>query len=125
MGFGNGGLSAQELFQGAMTGLAQGAASIGLNYLTDELDIDPLLANMGFSAIATVINAGIQTGFSEKDDDIFDFVFKTYKDNALTLLGYVNSNDPNYLWKQAAYISQIMDFSDIIELLSSISKCNA
>ena len=99
----------------AMTGLAQGAASIGLSYLTDELDIDPLLANMGFSAIATVINAGIQTGFSEKDDDIFDFVFKTYKDNALTLLGYVNSNDPNYLWKQAAYISQIQDFTDIIE----------
>jgi len=115
MGFGNGGLSAQGLFQGAMTGLAQGVASIGLNYLTEEFDLNPLLANMGFSAIATLINAGIQTGFSEEDDDIFNVVYKTYEKNVLTMLGYADPSDPDYLWKQAAYVSQILDFSDIIE----------
>ena len=134
MGFGNGGLSAQGLFQGAMTGLTQGIASIALNYAVEELDWNPLLANIGFSAIAT----GIEGMFSK--EGIFKHMFDTYKDNTLNMLG--NNPTPDkwnqrfwklnasgtamefqenlynaawgqYHWQESVYISQILDFSNI------------
>ena len=136
MGFGTGGGDPGALFQGAMDGLLQGAASIGLNYAVQELDWDPLLANIGFSAVATMVQAGLAGG------DIFKNMFNTYKDNALTLLGHnptpnrwderfwkpnadgtvyvfqenlYNQAWGNYYWQEAVYTSQILDFSDIIQ----------
>lgn len=92
-------------------GLLQGVTNIGLNFATQELGLNPLLANMGFSAISGAINAGIQAA-AGGSNDVFGALFKTYKDNALTFLGY---GDPTNAWQQAAYISQIFDFSNIVK----------
>jgi len=81
MGFGTGGGDPGALFQGALTGLAQGVTSIGLNYLTEEFDLNPLLANIGFSAISLGIE-GIING-----SGIFENIFGKYKKNALTFMG--------------------------------------
>ena len=76
------------------------------------------MANIGFSAISTAINAGIQTALSQIDPDTgkpidyFKAIYNTYEKNALTFLGY---GDPNNAWQQAAYISQILDFSNIVK----------
>ena len=102
MGFGNGGLSAQELFQGAMTGLTQGVASIGLNYLTDELDINPLLANMGFSVIAQFLQAAIVPSNVPNDDrNVFEKMFNTFVGNVATFLGYNSTpnRDSSIFWE--------------------------
>jgi len=101
-------------------GLLRGVTNIGLNFATEELGISPLLANIGFSAISGAINAGIQaaTGGSQ---DVFQSLFQTYKDNALTFLGY---GDPNNAWQQAAYISQILDFSDIVQERGFVDALN-
>jgi len=108
------------IWGGVTQGLLQGVTNIGLNYATQELGISPLLANIGFSAISGAINAGIQaaTGGSK---DVFGTLFKTYTDNALTFLG---SGDPSNAWQQAAYISQILDFSDIVQERGLVEALN-
>jgi len=117
------GYDTNNIFQGIMGGLLQGVASIGLNYATAELGLNPLLANISFSAIASGINAGIQasTGGSQ---DVFGSFFDTYIDNALTFLGYGNINDPNYLWLEASYRSSILDFSDIARQKGIVEALN-
>ncbi|NQT23560.1 MAG: hypothetical protein HQ579_09025, partial [Candidatus Omnitrophica bacterium] len=68
-GFSNAGsgiFDVDSVWEGAMTGLAQGTASIGLNYLTEEFNLNPLLANIGFSALSLGIEGLInETGFFE------------------------------------------------------------
>ncbi len=110
-----------DVIWGSVTqGLLQGVTNIGLNFATEELGISPLLANIGFSAISGAINAGIQaaTGGSQ---DVFGSLFQTYKDNALTFLGY---GDPSNAWQQAAYISQILDFSNIVQERGLVDALN-
>ena len=103
-----------DIWGEVMLGLAQGVTKIGLDYVTEALDLNPLLANIGFSAIATLLQAGIQAGMPNGEKNIFKTVFEIYKNNTLTFLGYGDPSNPNYAWQQAAYISQILDFSDII-----------
>ncbi|MBU0605359.1 MAG: hypothetical protein KKH77_03630, partial [Candidatus Omnitrophica bacterium] len=98
-----------KIWGGIQQGLLQGVTNIGLSFATEELGISPLLANIGFSAISGAINAGIQTT-TGGSQNVFQSLFKTYTDNALTFLG---SGDPSNAWQQAAYILQILDFSDI------------
>jgi len=85
-----------------------------LNYLVEEMDINPLLANIGFSAISTAINSTLQSFAPTGEKDIFKHIYETYEKNALTFLGAGDPRDPNYAWQQAAYIAQIQDFSTII-----------
>jgi len=130
--FGSGG-EPGEMWDAAMTGLAQGVASIGFNYLTEELDIDPLLANMGFSAISLGLEAIIN------GTDIFKHISDSYEKNATTFLGHnpkptkddfmyydpsdmpvfneaaYNTAMANYYWQESVYISQIQDFSSTID----------
>jgi hypothetical protein len=111
-----------DVIWGSVTqGLLQGVTNIGLNFATEELGISPLLANIGFSAISGAINAGIQaaTGGSR---DVFGSLFKTYTDNVLTFLG---SGDPSNAWQQAAYISQILDFSNIVQERGLVDALNS
>jgi len=114
---------ANSIFQGAIGGLVQGVASIGINYATQELGLNPLLANLGFSAIASAINAGIQasTGGSQ---DVFKTFFDTYINNALTFLGYGNITDPNYLWLETSYKASILDFCDIVRQKGLVEALN-
>jgi len=109
-----------QIWGGVQQGLLQGVTNIGFSFATEELGISPLLANIGFSAISGAINAGIQsaTGGSK---DVFVSLFSTYKQNALTLLGY---GDPSNAWQQAAYISQILDFSNIVQKRGLVEALN-
>jgi len=140
------------MWNGAILGLSQGIVSIGLDYLTEELDIDPLLANIGFSVIANLIQSGL-TGLMNPDDNrnIFERMFDTFKGNVATFLGYQttpNRNDKkywdlsedgtasifnednynaawaNYYWQEAAYTSQILDFSEIIQEKGFVEALN-
>ena len=102
-----------KIWSSVTTGLLQGVANIGINYATQELGLNPLLANIGFSIISGAIKAGLQVATGESQD-IFETLFETYKQNALTFLGYSDPNTPISAWQQAAYMSQILDFSNIV-----------
>jgi len=78
------------------------------------MDINPLLANIGFSAISTAINSTLQSFAPTGEKDIFKHIYETYEKNALTFFGAGDPRDPNYAWQQAAYIAQIQDFTEII-----------
>ena len=113
--------SPADIWGSVTRGLLQGVTSIGINYATQELGIPALWSNIGFSAIASIINAGIQASIGPVDPntgqrrDVFEVVFDTFKNNALTFLGYGgNPTDPGYAWQQAAYIAQIQDFTEIV-----------
>jgi len=116
MGFGSGGepFDWSDAWTGVMTGLAQGITKIGLDYATQELGLNPLIANIGFLAIAQAINAGILASMPGEKRDVFKIMYDNFEKNVLTFLGYADPSDPSYAWQQAAYISQILDFSDII-----------
>ena len=86
------------------TALLQGVTSVGLNYLVEKMDVNPLLANIGFSAIAGAIEGAIS------GEGIFEHMFEMYEKNALAFFGGGTSSDP---WQQAAYIAQIQDFTQI------------
>jgi len=101
--------------QGAIEGAAQGITSVGLNYLVEEMDVNPLLANIGFSAISTAINSTLQSFAPTGEKDVFEHIYETYQNNVLTFLGAGDPSDPNYAWQQAAYIAQIQDFTTIIK----------
>ena len=120
------GYDTNNIFQGVMGGLLQGVTSIGLNYATEELGLNPLLANIGFSAIASAINAGLTAtiGQNPLGKTVFELFFDTYMDNALTFLGYGNSSDPNYLWLETSYRQSILDFSDIARQKGLIEALN-
>jgi hypothetical protein len=110
------GADPSQIWTSVTQGLLQGVTNIGLNYATQELGLNPLLANLGFSAISSAINAGLQVALGATDPDTgrpidyLEAIYDTYTKNALTFLGY---GDPNNAWLQAAYISQILDFSEI------------
>ena len=101
-----------EMWGDVTQGLLQGVTNIGLNYLTQEMGVNPLLANIGFSAISTALQAGIQSLMPQGEKDVFKAMFETYESNVLTFLGSGTSSDA---WQQAAYISQILDFSNIVQ----------
>ena len=113
MGFGNGGLSAQGLFQGAMTGLAQGALSLGLNFATEELGANPLLMNLGYAVAGGILEGTVNDLFGteiQQGRTLLENVFDVYSRNVLS--AFNGGTDP---WSQAVYISQILDFTDIIQ----------
>ena len=62
-----------------MTGLAQGVTSLGLNYLTQKLNLNPLLANIGYSAIAGAIEGAFGITQYEPITNTYDSV-KDYGD---------------------------------------------
>jgi hypothetical protein len=120
----------QDAWGGIQQGLLQGVTNIGLNFATDELGLNPLLANLGFSAIASVINAGIQATIGTPNPqtgerlDVFKTIYDTYMNNALTVLGYTEPGMPVSPWQQAAYISQILDFSNIVQERGLVNALN-
>jgi len=79
------------------------------------MDVNPLLANIGFSAVAGAIEGAIS------GEGIFEHMFDMYADNALAFLGGGTSSDP---WMQAAYIAQIQDFTEIAREKGLINALN-
>jgi YD repeat-containing protein len=123
------------IWNSVTTGLLQGVTNIGLNYATQELGISPLLANLGFSAIASGIE-GLVNG-----SGLFENMIRSYKDNTLNMLGHnptPDRYDPKfwklnqagtamefqenmynaawgqYYWQESVYIAQIQDFTKIM-----------
>ncbi|MFH0771901.1 MAG: hypothetical protein V1933_04715 [Candidatus Omnitrophota bacterium] len=125
----------KAIWDGITQGLSQGVVSVGLNYATEKTGLSPLLSNLGFSVISSALNAGIQSAIGEVDPltgerpDVFKSMFSTYKDNALTLLGYTptpNREDfcdqasfdrawGNYKWQEASYTANVLNFTDIVK----------
>jgi len=91
----NGG-SPQDIFGGVMQGLLQGVTSIGLDYAVNELDMNPLLANIGFSAISQLFQAAVVPSSDPNDKrNIFQKMFDTFTGNVATFLGYNPTPDRN------------------------------
>ncbi|MFH0772468.1 MAG: hypothetical protein V1933_07600, partial [Candidatus Omnitrophota bacterium] len=134
----------QAIWQGVTQGLSQGVVSVGLNYAAENTGLSPLLSNLGFSVISSALNAGIQSAVGE-NPDVFKSIFNTYKDNALTLLGYTptpNREDfynldgsfnqtsfdrawANYEWQENSYRANVLDFSEITKELGLSDALNA
>jgi len=108
-------LDVDRAWQGLMDGLLQGAMNISLNYVSQQLDLHPLVTELGFTAVAGIIeglfNLNPEIPAANK---IFDEVWEGYTNATLNLfrLGLQNPNDP---WQQAAYIANIMEFSEIVQ----------
>jgi len=123
-----------------LVGLTQGIASVGLSYLTEELDLNPLLGNIAYSLIAT----GIEGLFSK--DGLFKHMANTFTDATAKMLGYnpapdmydeafwdydtvngvsvfnearyktvINQYQTQKLWQDAAYMAQVMDFTEVMK----------
>lgn len=133
----------KTVFDAAVRGLQQGIVSVGLNYATQALGLNPLLANLGFSMIASAINAGLRMAIGEGKDP-FGTLFKTYSDNVLAFLSYnptPNVDDfkdksgrinydaynrawSNYHWLEAGYKANILNFSEIVQTKGLIEALN-
>jgi hypothetical protein len=112
-----------------------------LNYLTEEMDVDPLLANIGYAAVGSLLDATFSPTTPGDDRNIMEKVFDTFTGNALTMLGYnpkpqmydqkywdldtttgtsvfnegrYNSALTQYSWQESAYAGQIQDFTNIM-----------
>jgi len=144
MGFSKGGTGWEfdwnKAWNGAMQGLTQGIVSIGLDYLTEELDLDPLLGNIAYAIVAT----GIEGLFSEKG--LFKHMADTYKNALGKMFGYnpapnmydkiywefdaqqnamilneqrylsdLNSYEQNRHWFETAHMANVIEFSNIIQ----------
>ena len=91
---------------GAISGLAQGATSVSLQWAADELELDPLVGALASNAIAGAIEGILEDGNPIRG--VFDSAYKAGT-GFLTMGG--SGATP---WEQAAYAAQISDFTKIV-----------
>jgi len=65
------GADPSQIWTSVTQGLLQGVTNIGLNYATQELGLNPPLANIGFSAISSALNASIQSLMPAGEKNVF------------------------------------------------------
>ncbi|MFH1664783.1 MAG: hypothetical protein ABIA77_01405, partial [Candidatus Omnitrophota bacterium] len=87
MGFSAGGGDPGAWIDGAILGATQGITQIGLNYLLDELELPPIVQQMG-SQLLNSLAPGIASVFSN--------MYRSFADNALTTGGKPCKSDPKY-----------------------------
>jgi len=108
MGFGSGGepFDVDAMWQGAISGLEQGITSIGIQWLAEELELPPLVGAISANILGSVIEGVLnhQNVFINVGEHLAEGIIGVF-----TLGGY--SNDP---WSQAVYISQVLDFAEIV-----------
>ncbi len=87
------------------SGILRGATSLGIEYLTQEADLDPLLGALTSRAITGAIEGAL-------GGNVFKGVFNGFKDSALNVarLG-VSGTDS---WSQAQYLQRVINFSDMV-----------
>ena len=107
VGFSSGGGDPGEMWNAAVNGLLTGATNIGLQWAAQELEIPPLLASLSTAAISGAIE-----GMLEKQG-FFKGVFDSYKNASINLLTLGGPGSTP--WEKAAYISNILDFSRIMQ----------
>ncbi|MBF0215990.1 MAG: hypothetical protein HQL30_03235 [Candidatus Omnitrophica bacterium] len=117
----------ENMWQAVQDGLVQGVAKIGIDYAIDQLDINPMLANIGFSAISTAINGTLRGMFSgDEDFDIFKFMYESYRSNAIAFFGgNISSDEPAYTIGRIAYMDSVMTFSDVVKERGIVEALNA
>ena len=126
VGFGKGGTGEFDwdaAWDGAIIGLQQGIASLALNYATEALELNPLIANFGYAAIGGILEGTMNRllGTTEQQNQtLFENIYSVYENNILT--AFRGGNDP---FSQAAYISQILDFSEKIREMGFVDAMNA
>ena len=97
----------QSVIQSINQGLIQGATSLGIDYLTQKANLDPLVGSVTSRAVAGAIAGALNGG------DIFGGIYQSFKDSALNVarLG-VSGTDS---WSQAQYLQREINFSTIIK----------
>jgi len=114
LGFSNGGTGPFDpdlAWQGLMNGVLSGTTNLAINFIGQTLNIDPLYMALGSRAITGAIQGALSS-----DQDIFKGMTDAFKDATLSLLTF-GMYDPRTgefktdPWSQAAYMSQVLDFS--------------
>jgi hypothetical protein len=86
------GLSSQfdpeTMWNSVTTGLLQGVATVSFNYATQQLNINLLLANAGFAALSSLLEATFITGGANDKRTVLERAYDTFEKRTLTFLGY-------------------------------------
>lgn len=115
VGFSAGGGDPGAYWQGLINGVLTGTTNVAINFIGQELDIPPLYMALGSLAITGAIQGALSS-----DNDIFKGMTNAFKNATLSLLTF-GMYDPNTgqfkkdAWSQAAYISQVLDFSQKVQ----------
>lgn len=101
------------MWRGLVNGVMAGTTNIAINFIGQELDIPPLYMALGSRALTGAIQGALSS-----DHDVFRGMIDAFKDGILSTATF-GMYDPatgefrNDPWSQAAYISQIIDFSHL------------
>ena len=115
VGFSAGGVDPGAYWQGLLNGVLTGTTNVAINFIGQELDIPALYMALGSLAITGAIQGALSS-----DNDIFKGMTNAFKNATLSLLTF-GMYDPNKgqfkkdAWSQAAYISQVLDFSQKVQ----------
>jgi hypothetical protein len=104
----NNGWKPDVIWGSVQNGLLRGITSVGLEWGAQELGLDPLIASLSSAAIAGGIEA-LLLG-QNPIQGIFDTYFRAGT-GLLTLGGSGGSNE----WLRSVYLSQVLDFSHIVQ----------
>jgi len=106
VGFSSGGGDPGKMWDAAMNGLARGITNVGLEWAAQAIGISPLIASL----ITTAGTGALEALLEGRNPliGIYDSYFKA--GTGLLTLGGPGAT----AWERAAYISQILDFSDIV-----------
>jgi len=105
-GFKTGWDNGNAIIAGINDGILRGVTSIGIEYATQQADLDPLLGSITSRAITGAIEGAL-------GGNIFGGIYDAFVNSALNVarLG-VSSTDP---WSQAQYLQRVINFSSIIQ----------
>jgi len=106
VGFKTGWDDGDAIIAGINDGILRGVASIGIEYATQQANLDPLLGSLTSRAITGAIEGAL-------GGNIFGGIYDAFIHSALnvTRLG-ISGTDP---WSQAQYLQRVINFSDIIQ----------
>ncbi|MFA6142320.1 MAG: cysteine peptidase family C39 domain-containing protein [Candidatus Omnitrophota bacterium] len=109
------GWDAQSIWNGVKNGLIQGITNVSLDFISQTLNINPLLTELGFNTISSAIS-GLMSAWSSNAppiETIFGSILNGWQSATLNLFK-LGLQDPNNAWQQAAYIANIQNFTDIV-----------
>lgn len=102
------GANPEEMWTSVKNGLLQGVTNLGLEWISQRLDIPPIITSLAGAAIVGGLEALLEG--RNPIQGIFDTYFKAGV--GLLTLGGDGGTNP---WLRAAYMSQVLDFSQIVQ----------
>jgi len=97
MGFSSGGGDPGAWLDGAIMGATQGISQIGINYLMEELDLPPILEQMGSQFLSSIANS-LVPGIA----GVISHAIGSFADNALTVDTKPSKNASKY-WDDGVF----------------------